>query len=237
MHYKMINLDSITNENNKEHNEKWSYIPDHPYRILIIGGSVSGKTNALLNLINEQNNIDKIYLYARDLSEPKYEYLIKKREDAGIKHLNNPNAFIECSNTMDDVYENIHDYNSSRKRKILIVFDYMITDIMKNKKFQAIVKELFIRCRKLNISLVFIRQSYFSFPKDMRLNSTHYLIMKINNKRELQNIAINHSADIDYKDFVKIYRECTRKPYSFLTIITTLPESDPLRFRKNSLPT
>ena len=91
----MINLHSITNENNKEHNGKWPYIPDHPYKILIIGGSGSGKTNGLINLINEQHNIDKIYLYSRDLSEPKYEYLIKKREDAGIKHVNNPNAFIE----------------------------------------------------------------------------------------------------------------------------------------------
>ena len=129
----MINLDSITNENNKEHNEKLPYIPDHPYRILIIGGSGSGKTNALINLINEQNDIDKIYLYARDLSEPKYEYLIKKREDAGIKHVNNPNAFIECSDTMDDIYENINDYNPSRRRKILIVFDDMIAEI-KNLK-------------------------------------------------------------------------------------------------------
>ena len=168
---------------------------------MIIGGSGSGKTNTLLNLIKEQDSrdvIDKIYLYAKDLSEPKYEYLIKKREDAGIKHLNDPNAFIECSNTMDDVYENINNYNPSRKRKVLIVFDDMIADIMSNKKFQAIIKELFIRCRKLNISLVFITQSCFSVPKDVRLNSTHYLIMKINNKRELQNIAINHSADIDY---------------------------------------
>ena len=94
------------------------------------------------------------------------------------------------------------------------------------------VKELLIRCRKLNISLVFITQSYFSVPKDVRLNSTHYLIMKINNKRELQNIAINHSADIDYKDFVEIYRECTKEPYSFLTTDTMLPASNPLRFRK-----
>ena len=170
---------------------------------MIIDGSGSGKTNALLNLINEQNDIDKVYLYARDLNEPKYEILIKKRKDARIKHLNNPNTFIECSNTMDDVYEKIHDYNSSRKRKILIVFDDMIPDIMTNKKFQAIFKELFIRCRKLNVSLAFITQSYFSVPKNVKLNSTHYLIMKINNKRELQNIAINHSADIDYKDFMK----------------------------------
>ena len=94
----MINLDSIINENNKKYNEKWPYISDHPYRIIIIGGCGSGKTNALINLINEQHDIDKIYLYARDLSEPKYEYLIKKRDDAGIKYLNNPNAFIECSN-------------------------------------------------------------------------------------------------------------------------------------------
>ena len=112
----------------------------------------------------------------------------------------------------------------------------MNADIMTNKKFQSIIKELFIRCKKLNISLVFITQSYFSFPKDVRLNSTHYLIMKINNRKELQNIAINHSADIDYKDFMKIYRECTKEPYSFLTIDTTLPASDPLRFTKNVLP-
>ena len=165
----MINLDSITKENDKEHNKKWPYIPDHPYRILIIGGFGSGKTNALINLINEQNDIDKIYLYARDLNEPKYKILIKKRKDAGIKHLNDPNAFIECSNTMDDVYENINDYNPIRKRKKLIVFDDMIADIMDNKKFQAMVKELLIRCRKSNISLVFITQSYFSVPVDVRL--------------------------------------------------------------------
>ena len=231
----MINLDIITNDN-KEHSEKWPYIPDHPYKILIIGGSGSGRTNTLLHLIREQDDIDKIYLYAKGLSEPKYEFLIKKGKDAGIKHLNNSKAFIECSNTMNDVYENIDDYNPSRKRKILIAFDDMIADIMTNKKFQSIIKELFIRCRKLNISLVFITQSYFSVPKDVRLNSTHYLIMKINNKRELRNIAINHSADIDYKDFIKIYRECTKEPYSFLTIGTTLPVSDPLRFRKNLLP-
>ena len=179
----MINLDSMTNKSNKKYNEKWPYIPNHPYRIIIIGRSGSGKTNALINLINEQNDIEKIYFYARDLSEPKHEYLVKTREDAGIKHLDNSNAFIKCSNTMDDVYQNINDFNSIRKRKKLIVFDDMIADIMGNKKFQAIIKELFIRCRKLNISLVFITQSYFSVPKDVRLNSTHYLIMKINNKR------------------------------------------------------
>ena len=104
---------------------------------------------------------------------------------------------------------------------------------MVNKKFQSIIKELFIRCRKLNIPLVFITQSYFSVAKDVRLNSTYYLIMRINNRKELQNIAINHSVDIDYKDFMNIYRECVKEPYSFLTIDTTLPSNNPLRFRKN----
>ena len=109
-----------------------------------------------------------MYLYAKDLSESKYEFLIKKREEARLKHLNDLNAFIECSDTRDDVYENINDYNPSRKRKNLTVFDDMIADIMGNKKFQAIMKEFFIRSRKLNILLVFITQSYFFVPKDVR---------------------------------------------------------------------
>ena len=179
----MLNLADITDENSKEHNKTWPFIPDHPYRILIIGGSGSGKTNALLNLITQKDNIDKIYLYANDLSEPKYEFLIKKPQDAETKHLNDSNAFTECSNAMDDAYQNIGDYNPNRKRKTLIVFDDMIVDIMIGKKFQAIIKELFIRCRKLNTSLVFITQSYFFVPKDVRLNLTLYLIMKINNKK------------------------------------------------------
>ena len=147
------------------------------------------------------------------------------------------NHLSNIQNTMNDVYENIDDYNPNRRRKILIFFDNMIADIMANKKFQSIIKELFVRYRKLNISLVFITQSYFSLPKDVRLNSTHYLITKINNKRELQNIAFNHSTNIDYQDFMKIYRECTREAYSFLTIDTTLSSSNPLRFRKNLLDT
>ena len=128
----MFNLDAITNKNNKKDGKNWSY------RMLIIGPSESGKTNALLNLIQKQNNknsIDKIYLYAKDLSELKYQFLIEKRENAGIKNYNDPNAFIEYSNTMDDVYSNIDDYNPKRKRKFLIVFDDVIADIMTNKKY------------------------------------------------------------------------------------------------------
>ena len=140
--------------------------------------------------------LTKSYFYTRDLSKTKYEFLIKKRKDAGTKHLNDSNAFIECSNTMNDVYENIDDYNPSRK-KILIVFDDMIADIMTNKKFQTIIKELFIRCSKLNISIASMNQSCFSVSKDVRLNSTHYSTMKNNDKRELQNIVMNHSEDID----------------------------------------
>ena len=165
-------------------------------------------------------------MYAK---EPKYQFLIKKRENAGIKTLNDPNAFIEYSNIMDNVYSNIDDY----KRKILIFFDNMIAYITTNKKFQATIKESFIRCKKLNISLVFITQSFFSVPKEVRLNSTHYLIMKIHHRRELQQIAIDHSADTDYKNFLKIYRNCTKEPYSFSTINTTLPADNPMRFRKN----
>ena len=141
---------------------------------------------------------------------------------------------------MNDVYENIDNCNPNKKRNILISFDDMIADIMNNQKFQAIIKELFIRCRNLIISLVLIFQSYFSVPKDVRLNSTHYLIIKINNTRELQLIiaviAVNHSADIDYKEFMKIYRESTKEPNSLLTIDTTLPAGDPLRLRKDLLP-
>ena len=136
---------------------------------------------------------------------------------------------------MDDLYINIVDYNPKRNRIILTVLNYMIADMNTNKMFQTTVKELFIRCRKLNISLVFFTQSYFLVPKDVTLNSTHYLIMKIRTKIELQNIAINHSADIDYKEVMNIYRECTYKPYSFLTIDTTLPADIPFRFRKNHI--
>ena len=128
------------------------------------------KTNSLISLTNEQDDIDKIYLYAKDLSEPQYEYLIKKRKNSVIKHFNDLNALIECSNTLDDVCKNIDDYKPSRKRKILIVFDDMVADVKSNKKLQFKIKELFIKFKRLNISLVFITQSYSTVPKDIRLN-------------------------------------------------------------------
>ena len=136
---------------------------------------------------------------------------------------------------MEDAYKNIDEYNPGRKRKMSIVFDDMIAYIINNKNLNSIATELFIRGRKLNISLVFIMQSYFKVPKDVRLNSTHFFIMKIPNKRELQQIALNHSSDIDSKDFIKIYKKCTAKPYSFSAVDTTLPSDNPLRFGKNLL--
>ena len=153
----MFNFDDITNKTNKN----W------PYSKLSIGSSGSGKTNYLLKLIQKDDIIDKIYLYAKDLEEPKYQLLIQKREHTGIKNLKDFTAFIEHINNMDDIYDNIEDYNKKRKRKVLIVFDDMISHVMSNKKAQQVLKDLFIRCRKLNISLWFLTQSYFSVPKDV----------------------------------------------------------------------
>ena len=186
-----------------------------------------------MNLINNQPDIDKIYLYAKDPYEKKYQHLINKREKVGLNHFNDPKAFMEYSNDMQDVYKNIEDYNPIKKRKILIVFDDMIADMIDNNKLNPIVTEL--KTRKLNISIVFITQSYFKVPKDVRLNSTHFFIMKIPNKRELQQIALNHSSDIDFKDFMQIYKKYTKEPYSFLVHDKTLPSDDPLRFRQNLL--
>ena len=184
----------------------------------------------MLNLIKGQESdclIDKIYLYAKNLSEPKYQFLIKKCENVPKKHLNDSKAFTEHSQCMDDVYNNTDDYKSSEKTKVLIVFDDMIADIMSNKKVQYIIKELFIRCRKLNISLVFITQSYFSAPKEVNNEDSQ--------QKRVTKIVTNHSADINYKDFIEIFRKCSREAYSFLTIDTKLPSDNPLRYRENLL--
>ena len=138
----MINFDNYTNVNKIEDNSKWPYIPDHSYRILILGGSGSGKTNALWNLTNNQADVDKIYLYAKDPYEAKHQYLINKREKVRLDHFKNPKAFMECSNDMEDVYKNTENYNPGKKRKILIVFDDMIADMINNEKLNPVVTEL-----------------------------------------------------------------------------------------------
>ena len=193
------------------------------------------KNKRIIKFINNQPDIDKIYLYAKDPYKAKYQYLINKREKVGLDHFNDPKAFMEYSNDMQDVYKNIEDYNPIKKRKVLIVFDDMIADMINNNKLNPIVTEFFIRGRKLNISIIFITQSNFKVPKDVRLDSTHFFIIKIPNKRELQQIALNHSSDIDFKDFMNIYKKCTTEPYYFLVNDTTLPSDDPLKFRKNLL--
>ena len=142
---------------------------------------------------------------------------------------------MEYSNDMSDVYKNIEDYNPNKKRNVFVAFDDMSSDMINNKKLNPMVIELSIRGRKLNISIAFITQSYFKVPKDVRLDSTHFFIMKISNKRKLQQIALNHSSDIDSKDFMKICGKCTAEPYLFLVIDTTLPSDNPLKFRKNLL--
>ena len=151
--------------------------------MLIIGNSGSGKTNSLFNLINQQPDIDKIYVCAKDPYKAKYNFLINKQESTGLKRFNDSKAFIEYLNDMDDIYKNIEEHNPSKKHKILIVSDDMIADILSNKKLNPKLTELFIRGRKLNISLVFITQSYLTVPKNIKLNSAHYFIMKIPNKQ------------------------------------------------------
>ena len=141
----MLNLDNIVSNKNENKNNNW------PSRMLIIGPSGSGKASTLLHLINNLHPIDKIYLYAKDIHEPKYEYLINRREQAGINNVDDPKAFIEYSNDMDDMLDDINNYNKNRDKKVLIVFDDMIADIEYNKNFKQIIKELFYRARKINV--------------------------------------------------------------------------------------
>ena len=164
------NYDQLVEINN---NLDWSYIPDHPYRILIIGGSESGKTIALLKLIKHQwTDIDKIYSYIKDPHKSRYQFLINVREKLVIENLKNPKAFIDYLQTIDDVYENLEDYNPTNKRIVLIVFDYVIAYMESNKILSLILNELFLRRTKPIISLVFIPQSYFKVHKTIRLNAT-----------------------------------------------------------------
>ena len=187
--------------------------------LLIIG-------NVLLNLIENQPDIDKIYFYAKDPYDAKHQYLINNREKVGLKRFNDSKAQ-KYSNDTRNVYKNINCY---KENKVLIVFDDMIADMIHNKKLNSIVTELFIRGSKLNIFL-FTTQSYFKVPKDVRLNTSHFFISKIPNKRQLRQIAINHSSDISTKNFINIYRKCTAESYSFFVNDTTLAPENPLRFR------
>ena len=223
----MLNLDNIVSNKKKISSEN----DDWPFRMLIIGPSGSGKTNTLLHLKNKFHPIDKIYLYTKDTDEDKYQYLINKREQVGIKNLNNPHAFIEYSNDMNDVLDDINNYNKNRNKKVLVIFDDMIADIMRSEKFKAIVKELFIRCRKLNIFIALVTQSNFRTPKDARLNSTHYILMKIGNKKEQKSIAEENTGHLDFKDFLKTYNYCTNDPYSFM-MVDTRPTAR-VTFKKN----
>ena len=227
----MLNLDNIVSNKNMSSSKDNNW----PFRMLIIGPSGPGKTNTLLHLINNLHPIDKIYLCAKDMHEPKYEYLINKREQARIKNLNDPQAFIEYSNDMNDVLDNINNYNKNRDKKVLIVFDDMIADIEYNKNFKRIIKELFYRARKINVSTVFITQFYFEALKDARLNSTHYILMKIGNKKELKRIAEEKSGHLDYKDFLKMYNYCTKEPYSFMTIDARPTATIPFKRNFNDL--
>ena len=143
---------------------------------------------------------------------------MNKREQAGTKNLNDPHVFIEYSDDMNDVLDDINNYNKRRDEKGPIVFDDMIADIEYNKNFKRIIKELFYRARKINVSIIFITQSYFKALKDARLNSTHYILMKIGNKKELKSIAEEKSGHLDYKNFLKMYNYCTKEPYSLMTI-------------------
>ena len=152
----------------------------------------------------------------------KYQLLIKKRENTGLMYLHDSKAFIECLNYMDDTCKNIEEYNPNKKRNILIVFDDAIADMLSNEKLNPIVTELFIRGRKLNASLVFITQSYFAVPRSIRLNATHYFVIKIPNKRQPQQTGFNHSSDIDFQDFMNLYKKCNAKHIFFWLLILLL---------------
>ena len=204
------------------HNQNWPHIHDHLY---VLG---SGKTNVLLNSKKHQRaDIDKIYLYVK--------VPFKSIEEKKLKNPKIQKTFIDYLQRIDDVWENLEDYNPTKKIKVMIVFDDMIADMKANKKIKSYSHWIVLRSRKRDISLVFISQPYLKAPKTIRLNGTHYFTMKIPNKSELQQVASNHSSDIKFKDLMKLDKEFTKEPYSFVVKDTTLPSDNPLRFRKNIL--
>ena len=229
----MINFDEYYDEKPKEHNPDWPCTPDLPFRALIVGSTGTGKTNLLLNLIkrimsNDSTIIDKIYLYVKDPDEPKYRHFINRRQKVGEEY-GDPDGFIEVSSNLEDVYDIIEDYNPDKDKNILIVFDDMITE----QNIPHKVTELFIRGRKLNISLAFITQSYFTVPKDVRLNCSHFHIMSLSNPREVGSVAGQCATGISRQDFMRYYNKCTSKMYNCLTIDNTLVSNDTLKYRHN----
>ena len=189
-------------ENIKEHDPDWPLIPDHPNRTLTIWGSGSGKTNSLFNLINHQSDIDKIYLYTKHPYEAKYQFSIKNHEDVGTKHFNDSKAFIEYSNNVVDIYKNTEDYNPNKKRKRLIVFDDMIAAKPSNEKLNPIVTELFTREENYTF-LRLLLQNLILLCQKIRLNCTHYFILKTPNKQEFKQITSQNLWNIDFQDFIK----------------------------------
>ena len=197
------------------------------YGILIIGGSGSGKPNALLNLINNQPDIDKTYLHAKEPSESKYQYLVKKREKVGLYHYDDPKAFIEYLDDMQN-YKNIEEYNLGKKCKVLTVFDDMIADMINNKRLNPVVAELLIRGRKVNISVVFIMQSFFKVSKEVRLSVFSY---KIRNKRECQ--QKDNSKSFIRHWFQRFYRNLKKYATNHILFWLMMQSSDnPLRFKR-----
>ena len=184
---KIMNFDDVKEEDIKEHNSNWPQTFDHLCRILIIGRSGSGKTSSLFNPISHLPDTDKIHLYPNSPYEAKYQLLINKKYS--LKNLNGSKAFIEYLNDKNDIYKNIEEYNPNKKRKILVIFDDMIVDMISNKELNSIGTELFIRGKKLNILLFLLHNLILLHQKNIRLNSTQYFIMKIPNTRELQQIV------------------------------------------------
>lgn len=164
-----------------------------------------------------------MYLYVKDSHEPKYQYLIDKRQKVDQKYVDDPSAFIEYNSDINSIYQDFDQYNPDKTRKIVIVFDNMIA----KKTLPSQVTELSIRCCNMNIYLAFLRQSYFKIPKDIQINCTHYCLMKIGNRTEIRAISDRHTKDVMYNDFLNNYNGCTRQSYSFMTINDTLAAKDP----------
>ena len=205
----------------KQYRNHCKYMPQHPFRMTIVGPSNSGKTNILIHIIKTCQNFDKIYLYAKKLDEPLYQYLIKHWGDIGTRYGLN---LIEYSN---DISQTIDVDQIDENKQNLLIFDDMVTE-----KHLKGVEELFIRGRKQNASIIFISQSYFSIPKNIRLNCDYFVITKMGNKKELIEIAKDHTTDINNDKFKEIYREATKDPYSVLVI--DLKTQDPkMKYKKN----